>query len=685
MKNLTIDDIFKNGGLLAQGNSNYKERPQQIEAAKLISKKIDEKGHVILEGPCGFGKSLTYLVPAVKKVYEDKEIKKEKAKETKKSKDETYEKVIVVTSNISLQEQLIKKDIPFVAKKLGEVYGSAITYSTLKGINNFICKTKLEMLTDDTTLLDLLDDNDKKEQELIKAFAEESMTGDLNDIDFTIKQDLRKAITCSDTNECDLQKCNNKMDCFYGAQKTRAKEADVIVTNYHMLYAMKSVQSEVVSGATIAVFDEVHEAEDILRDFNATEIKEGTFEYLEKQIKAMINKSTQDLAYLFKDVNMDSLKDYAKTFFENIDITYFKEDSKQIKLIKNQTYLPDKDNLEFNLKKIEKGIKSFITILENADFKEMIANLDAINVAKKLKKTTSIILNVTSNVDKVLEDDNKVIWVERKEKNVILGYKEVDISEKFKNMFLCSGMKCILTSATISSNNSFNYLKQALGLDKLEEGEVAEYLGQSPFNLTNQELWYLPKDAVPGNDKDFLEVSLRQIEEIINATKGGALVLFTSTKSMYECKKYLEKRNISGRVMMQGEMSKSKLLEEFKKDEDSNLLATKSFFTGVDIQGHALRCVIIDKLPFATPTDPIQQKLNEEKGAFYKYALPSMVITLKQGVGRGIRTVNDRCVISILDERISTAKYKPIIFNSFKYNKTSTRDLAVVERFSRRH
>ena len=253
-------------------------------------------------------------------------------------------------------------------------------------------------------------------------------------------------------------------------------------------------------------------------------------------------------------------------------------------------------------------------------------------------------------------------------------------------MFLNSPkMRCIFTSATISSGNNFNYLKQSLGLDKIEKDRVAEYLGKSPFDLTNQELWYLPEDAVPANDKRFLEVSLRQIEEIINATKGGVLVLFTSTNSMRECKKYLEERNIVGRVMMQGEMSKSKLLEEFKNDEDSNLLATKSFFTGVDIQGHALRCVIIDKLPFETPTEPIQQKLNEEKGAFFKYSLPSMIISLKQGVGRGIRTIDDKCVICILDQRIASAKYKETIFKSFKYKKTATRSLDEVRNFTRNY
>lgn len=680
MINLTIDDIFKKGGLLAQGNSNYKERPQQIEAAKLISEKINDEGHVILEGPCGFGKSLTYLVPALKRVYEDKK--------TEKKKGEDGEKVIIVTSNISLQDQLINKDIPFVAEKLRKVYGTFLMYSTLKGINNFICKTKLEMLTTDTTLLDLLDDRDKKEQELIRAFAENSETGDLNEIDFTIKQDLRKMITCSDTNECDLQRCSSdtKMKCFYAGQKAMAKNSDIIVTNYHMLYAMKSVQSDVIADATIVIMDEVHEAEDILRDFNATEVKEGTFEYIMNQIKAMVNKSTQDLSSLFEGIDIEKLKDYAKTFFENIDTTYFKEDGKQIILIKDQTYLPNKDNLELYMKKIEKGINSFIMRLENADYKEMMENLDAINIAKKLRATTSKILDITSNVDKVLEDKNKVIWVERKEKTVILGYKEVDVSEKFKGMFLNSPkMRCIFTSATISSGNNFNYLKQSLGLDKIEKDRVAEYLGKSPFDLTNQELWYLPEDAVPANDKRFLEVSLRQIEEIINATKGGVLVLFTSTNSMRECKKYLEERNIVGRVMMQGEMSKSKLLEEFKNDEDSNLLATKSFFTGVDIQGHALRCVIIDKLPFETPTEPIQQKLNEEKGAFFKYSLPSMIISLKQGVGRGIRTIDDKCVICILDQRIASAKYKETIFKSFKYKKTATRSLDEVRNFTRNY
>lgn len=679
MKRLTIDEIFRKDGLLSEGNSNYKERPQQIEAAKLISERIDKEGHVILEGPCGFGKSLTYLVPALKKVYENKE---------STTKDKDKDKVIVVTSNISLQQQLIKKDIPFVVEKLGKAYGKRITYTALKGINNFICQTKLEMLTSDTTLLDLLDDNEKKEQELIKKFAKESLSGDLNEIDFAIKKDLRKMITCSDTNECDLQKCcnNNKLDCFYGAQKANAKEADVIVTNYHMLYAMKSIQSDIVSGATVVIFDEVHEAEEILRNFNAIEVKETTFEYIEKQIKGMLNKSTKDLSHLFEDIKMDLLKDYAKTFYENIYTTYFNEDNKQITLIKEQSDLPDKDNLKLYLNKIKKSINSFITSLENEDYKVMVENLDAINIAKKLIKTTSRILDITSNVNEVLEDKNNVIWVEYKDKTTILGYKEVDVSKQFKDMFLSSPrVKCILTSATISSAGDFSYLKESLGLSEFGKDKVTEYLGKSPFDLTNQELWYLPKNAVPANNKTFLDVSKSQIEEIINATKGGVLVLFTSTNSMLECKKYLEERNVVGRVMMQGEMSKSKLLEEFQDDEDSNLLATKSFFTGVDIQGRSLRCVVVDKLPFETPTDAIQQKRNEEKGAFFKHSLPSMIISLKQAVGRGIRTVNDKCVICILDERIHTAKYKSIIFNSFKYRKTATRDLKDIESFSRKN
>ncbi len=675
VENITINELFREGGILSRGNSSYKERPQQIESAELINERLNCEGHVILEGPCGYGKSLAYLTPTIKRIYESVQCG-----------GEENEKAVVVTSNISLQEQLIGKDIPFVVEKFTEEAGFKLSYSTLKGISNFICINKLELLTNDTTLIDLLSDKDKSEQEMIKEFAENSKTGDLNEIEFPISKELKNQIICSDSNDCENQKCSetNKMKCFYAKQKAKAKNSDIIVTNYHMLYAMKEVNSDVLDGSGIFIFDEVHEAEEILREFDTTEVKETSFEYISRQLKGMINKATEDYSGLFKDINMETLKEYAKVFFESVDKSYFQDDAQQIILIKNQTYFPDTDNIEIYMKKIIKGIAIFKQELES-DPNLKKENADAINMARKLKKTCYKMLDIICKVDDVLEDKNKVIWIEKKEKNVIVGLKDVDVSSKFRSMFLGEGSRCILTSATISSNGNFDYLKKTLGLDELDKNLITEYLGETPFNLEEQELWYLPKNALPGNHKDFTEVSMKQIKDIIQATNGGVLALFTSVKNMKMCKEYLENEGLDKRILVQGEMSKGKILEEFKEDADSCLLATKSFFTGVDIQGTSLRCVVIDKLPFASPMDPVQQRLNEEKGAFFKHSLPSMIITLKQAVGRGVRTVNDKCVVCILDERIATSKYKSNIFRSFKYKKTATRDLDEVERFTRNY
>ena len=206
-------------------------------------------------------------------------------------------------------------------------------------------------------------------------------------------------------------------------------------------------------------------------------------------------------------------------------------------------------------------------------------------------------------------------------------------------------------------------------------------MGKSPFDLTNQELWYLPKDAVPGNDENFEATMTNQIEKIIKATDGGVLCLFTSNRNLSLRKRELLKKNIGHKSYAQGDMGRNKLTELFKEDYHSTLLATKSFFTGIDIPGQSLRCIVIDKLPFTSPGDPVNQKLKMRPNYFARFMLPQMIITLKQAVGRGVRSVDDKCVICILDERLSTATYKNKVLSSFKYKKTATRSLDRVKSF----
>ena len=237
----------------------------------------------------------------------------------------------------------------------------------------------------------------------------------------------------------------------------------------------------------------------------------------------------------------------------------------------------------------------------------------------------------------------------------------------------------MFTSATLSVAGSFNYIKEELGIT--EEYKVEEFIGSSPFDLTKQELWYLPSEAVNGNERDFISVMLPIFNNVIKECSGGVLGLFTSVSSMNKAYDYVSRRGYSMDIYKQGVMPRNTLIETFKENENSVLIGTKSMFTGIDVPGNSLRCVFIDKLPFPNISDPVVKALNEEPGAFFKYSIPAMVIALKQAVGRGVRTTEDKCVICIADNRLSTARYKAQIFQSFNYKKTGTRDLEEIRKF----
>ena len=511
--------------------------------------------------------------------------------------------------------------------------------------------------------------------------------------------EMRK-LTTVDSVECKSNFCPYKDKCFYTLHRKKAQHAKVVVTNYHMLFSCMNANSSVFNDASLIVFDEAHEAEDILREFNASQVSIGTVEYIEKKIKEIENKLGRKNEILGIE-NTEKLSNYAKEFFKGIEERYEKTIYLRAKIIDSQKDLPDSENLVFmlndtirRLKKVKLNVEQVLDIEGqnqnndntpkddggNEDFKS------ALVVTKTLITTIENMVEMIYRVDDILQDKNIVMWVEIEKGVVVLGKKSIDVSQTFKRYFLEKeedGVEktCILTSATISVDGNFEYLKNNLGFNLIDKDKVVEFMGKSPFDLTNQELWYLPKDAVPGNDENFEATMTNQIEKIIKATDGGVLCLFTSNRNLGLCKRELLKKNIGHKIYAQGDMGRNKLTELFKEDYHSTLLATKSFFTGIDIPGQSLRCIVIDKLPFTSPGDPVNQKLKMRPNYFARFMLPQMIITLKQAVGRGVRSVDDKCVICILDERLSTATYKNKVLSSFKYKKTATRSLDRVKSF----
>lgn len=687
-----INDIFQEDGILSEYNSSYVRRPSQADAAAMIEFALRNKQHFILQGPCGFGKSLCYLIPAIKNLIEN-----------------NFEgQIVVVTSNISLQEQLINKDIPFVMDIMDKLYPgkkvkSIIRPTQLKGISNFLCMDKLE----DVDFLNNASLIKDEKMEQVQRFYSTTSSGDLNTIDFALDANTKKNITCSTSNECKASLCQYKDECFYNKQKINAKASKLIVTNYHMLYSYKEIpNNQIFNNTNVYIFDEVHEAEVILREFTSNSITSGTVEYIERKVKEIQNSAGVKYAQ-YTAIDLERLKSASNTYFTNIQLMY--KDKLLIKpiLINSVSDLPDSEDFETALNVLITKLSQFEVILKQsssntlneADHMSNLSNdsenvkthssqednvVDESNIittVRSLISTCENTVNLITGVQHFLSQNNLVMYIESARNRTVLGVKSIHVSNRFRDYFLNDeDVTCILTSATISVDNNFDFLKRKLGIDEVDF-RTMEYIGESPFDLSSQELWYIPENAVPGNSKEFDSLMPKQIEELIRITNGGALCLFTSNKNLNICKEYLREKCPDMNILVQGDMSKAKLLDEFRKDYNSTLLASKSFFTGVDVKGQSLRVVVIDKLPFETTTDPVQQKLSKNKDYFFKYSLPEMVISFKQAVGRGVRSIDDFCIISVLDSRLVDSNYSRKIISSFNYKILGTRDLEGVARY----
>lgn len=680
VKNIDIKDIFSEDGVFSKKNPFYKKRESQIEATCLLEEALRNKDHFILNGPCGFGKSLTFSTAAMKNMLENGD-----------------GKIVIVTSNISLQEQLYYKDIPFVIDALKDLYGEEVKESfrptLFKGINNFLCLNKYEesfknnKLTNMTVIKNL------------NKFMDENESGDLGEADFTIPDDLKRLITTT-SDECKGKDCPNKEECYNNRHKDIARGSNIIVTNYHMLFASYLVGSSVFLGTDLIVFDEAHEIEKILREFEASYVSSNAVRYIERRISEIAKLGEGgEITEKLEAFDIDRLKENSHYFFEQLENRCNESKKGPCIVIESQKDLPDPENFKISLLRLAKLLDRLLDCeigkpsqgeQQSAMKKELdsddldIKKRDLKKKIKSLRKTCYKISSMISEVDEMLEDENKVLWFEKENNSIRIGLKDVDVSSKFRNYFLENDeLACVLTSATISVDGNFDYIKARLGLDAIENPnkKVYEYLGKSPFNLDTQQLWYVPKTAVPGNKSEFEDGFVAQIGEIIEATNGGVLCLFTSMSNLNRCRRELPKYVEGKTILSQNDAGRRKILNMFKEDVNSVLLATKSFFTGVDVPGESLRCVVIDKLPFESPNDPVQQKLKERPGAFSKYMLPEMIITVQQAVGRGVRSIDDKCVIAILDERIISAGYSRAILGSFDYKKLLTRDVNDLERF----
>jgi ATP-dependent DNA helicase DinG len=634
---LNLKAIFGEDGLLARSLPYYEYRPGQIEMSEVIAEGLQQGRHVIVEAGTGVGKTLAYLIPAIL----------------------SGKKVVISTGTKNLQEQLYLKDIPFLEKYLPVKFKA--TY--MKGRNNYLCLRRFNQFRQQGFLFQ---EEMKQFQEIIR-WAHRTQTGDRAELaDLPDNSPLWREIA-STTETCLGSKCEYfATKSFTARVKRAAGMADIIIVNHHLFFAdlalKASGRGEAIPPYDAVIFDEAHQLEDIATSYLSVQLSNYGIEELIRDVARELSLAEVDEPEISK--TLDALQKRSEQFFTPFvpaqilsQKPVFSETS-GFSLRIDHKYRLSPQNLPDPSRKILPDLLNTLTLLEA--------------LLKGLKKPTEGLRNQADRTATLknnlafimgLNEPGYVYWCDIRGRWIGLGASPIDISTDMRQNVFRNIETVILTSATLSTGGSFQFLKDRLGLE-----DALERIVPSPFDYEKQAIFYIPPHMPDPREPRFIDAAAREIANIVNKTRGRAFVLFTSYKNLEEVYTRL-KPILKFPLLKQGEASKSALLERFKTSGQAVLFATSSFWQGIDVQGEALSCVIIDKLPFAAPSEPlvearIDQLKEQGRDPFYEYQIPSAIITLKQGLGRLIRSKKDTGVLSILDTRILTKSYGKIFLQS---------------------
>jgi ATP-dependent DNA helicase DinG len=636
-KNISMADVFGDGGLLAKRHQSYEFRRGQLEMAEIVEEAFAKHQHALIEAGTGTGKTLAYLVPAIR----------------------SGRRVIISTATKSLQEQLFHKDIPFLQKH----FAPDLKVALMKGRNNFLCRYKVHLLAGQPVLKGM-DEIDWFNQ--IRDWEKLTETGDRAELNFLPDDaDLWHQLDArSDT--CTGQKCPEFQNCFITAMHQRAHEADLIIVNHHLFFADLAIRQDdfgaILPEYSAIIFDEAHEIEDVASDYFGRAVSSYKFDELARDIEQTLKILSIDAQALRKLVHR--MRERSHSFFEIFpprEGRYPFEPAERASFV--EQHREAYEEFAAALKRIEAEMAALLTKPE-----EIIAL--ARRAAEARRELTFLL---ESN------EKNYVYWFERRGRGVFLAATPIEISAILREKLFEKFDTVVLTSATLAVAGHFDYLKQRLGLDTVRERVLPH-----EFDFRQQAILYIPERLPDVRDAAFPARAAEEIIRLLEITEGRAFCLFTSYAQMRDAFERVKPR-VDFPLLLQGTAPRSVLLERFKKTPNAVLFATASFWQGVDVPGAQLSCVIIDRLPFAVPNDPIVaarvRALKEDgRDAFAEYQVPEAVLALKQGFGRLIRSRSDRGVLAILDNRIRRMRYGTIFFESLP-DYTTTGDLAAVEGF----
>lgn len=622
--------IFGPDGVISRFHDQYEHRLGQIEMAAAISRAFADKKHLIVEAGTGTGKTLAYLVPAIEEA-----IARNK-------------RIIVSTGTKNLQEQLMEKDIPFLQR----VFPKKFTAAYMKGRSNYACLYRLRK-SDDQPVLDGIDEIDHFRE--VREWARSSPTGDRAELTYLPENLPFWSRVNAKSETCIGQKCPDFEPCYITRMRGRAEAAEIVVVNHHLFFADLSVRGnqfgKVIPDYGAVIFDEAHLIEDIAADYFGCQVSNYQLDELVRDADRLpIPDAISNSAIMRSCARVSG---FAEQFW--LQFRQGRGMEGRFSLEEN-TAVDFREGGETRSSPVGEAFHALDDALKGLD-----AEIDVYSA--KIPEAESLVRRIRqARFDLAFivgqRDGNFVYWLERRGRGVFLQASPVDVSTLLNEKLFDKVETCILTSATLSANSSFNFIRDRLGLSA---GTTNTLIAPSSFDYEDQAILYLPIAMPDPRAPEFTPMAATEIVRILAATRGHAFVLCTSNQSMTALYELVRSR-IDYPCLVQGSMSKAGLLDRFRATPNAVLFATQSFWQGVDVRGEQLSCVIIDKLPFAVPSDPLvaaRSRFIDENGgrSFIDYSVPQAIIALKQGIGRLIRSRTDRGVIAVLDPRLRTKGY----------------------------
>jgi ATP-dependent DNA helicase DinG len=567
--------------------------------------------------------------------------------------------VVISTATKSLQEQLYQKDVPFLQKH----FAPELKVAVMKGRNNFLCLTKMHALADQPVLKGM-EEVDAFRQ--IRDWARVTETGDRAELTFLPDDsDLWSRIDAR-RDTCTGRKCPQFEQCFLTAMQSRAREADLIIVNHHLFFADLALKQDdfgsILPEYSAVVFDEAHEMEDVASDYFGQQISNFRFEELARDADNAMRLGHFGTPSLLR--RTQRIREKSRAFFD----TFPPRDGRfPFTRSEREAFLEQNREAYDSLMNALQGMETeFAALTQKPE--------ELLRIARRSFEIRQELAFLFESNEK-----NFVYWFERRNKGVYLAATPIDVSQILREKLFEAFDTVILTSATLTVGGRFEFIRQRLGLDHAKESALPP-----EFNYQEQALLYLPQRMPDVRDAGFAAKAADEIVQLLELSQGRAFCLFTSYAQMNDLFERVEGR-LDFPLQLQGTAPRSVLLERFKTTPNAVLFATASFWQGVDVPGEQLSCVIVDRLPFAVPSDPIVaarvRALQEEgRNPFAEFQVPEAVLALKQGFGRLIRAKTDRGVLALLDTRLQRMPYGRIFLESLpRYRRTS--DLAEVGRF----